>query len=170
MSPAERPLQGATVDHVAFSVGDLDAMVAFYTGLGFDERARSDLTPAPVRVALLRNRAGAAIELIAHSVSVPAEHARNPVDAAARQGLLHVALHVGNLDATVAAVVAAGARLIASPSLNSRGDARFAYVADPEGNLVELTALRHPGRGDILGGCPQEAVGNVERIYDPRCA
>jgi glyoxylase I family protein len=141
MSPVERPLQGATVDHVAFSVGDLEAMVAFYARVGFDERSRSDLAPAPVRVVLLRNPAGVAIELIAHTASVPAERARNPVDAAAHQGLLHFALQVGDLDATVAAVVAAGARPITSSSLNSRGDARFAYVADPEGNLIELISV-----------------------------
>jgi catechol 2,3-dioxygenase-like lactoylglutathione lyase family enzyme len=141
MSLAERPLESATIDHVALSVGDLDAMVAFYTRIGFDERARSDLAPAPVRVALLRNRAGAAIELIAHSASVPFAHAQNPVDAATRRGQIHFALQVGQLDPTIAAVVAAGARLITSPRMNSRATARFAYIADPEGNLIELVSF-----------------------------
>jgi catechol 2,3-dioxygenase-like lactoylglutathione lyase family enzyme len=136
--PTERPVESATIDHVALSVDDLDAMVAFYTRIGFDERVRSDLAPAPVRVVLLRNRAGAAIELIAHTASVPVERAPNPVDAATRQGQLHFALQAGQLDSTIAAVVAAGAHLITSPRMNSHGNARFAYVADPGGNLIEL--------------------------------
>jgi predicted enzyme related to lactoylglutathione lyase len=36
--------------------------------------------------------------------------------------------------------MAAGAELIAGPAANSRGDARFAYLRDPEGNLLELVS------------------------------
>jgi catechol 2,3-dioxygenase-like lactoylglutathione lyase family enzyme len=153
--PAERPLESAAPDHVALSVADLDAMTAFYARLGFDEVSRADLSPAPVRTVLLRNRAGTALELTAHRESAatgPA--ARTPADAARRRGLFHFALHadgpgasepgadglgVTGLDRAVTGAVAAGADLVAGPAPNSRGDARFAYVRDPEGNLIELT-------------------------------
>jgi hypothetical protein len=66
MSPADRPLQGATLSHFGRSVGDLDAMVAFYTRLGFDETARADFAPVPVRLARVRNQ-----ELVCQSVRPP---------------------------------------------------------------------------------------------------
>jgi catechol 2,3-dioxygenase-like lactoylglutathione lyase family enzyme len=166
--PAERPLENAVPDHVALSVADLDAMTAFYARLGFDEVSRSDFSPTPVRTALLRNRAGTALELTAHGESAAAGPAPGtPADAARRRGLFHLALHVGGtradgtradgtradgtsaggpdaggpggLDRAVAGAVAAGAELLSGPASNSRADARFAYVRDPEGNLIELT-------------------------------
>jgi catechol 2,3-dioxygenase-like lactoylglutathione lyase family enzyme len=142
MSPAERPLEDATIDHFALSVADLDTMVAFYTRIGFNERTRSDL--APVQVVLLRNTAGAAVELTAHQASLPLERPRNPIDAATHQGQFHVAIRVEKLDSTIATAVTAGASLITPPAMNSRGDTRFAYLADPEGNLIELVSPAPP--------------------------
>jgi len=140
MLPAERALESATTDHVALSVGDLDAMVTFYARLGFDEIAQSDFAPAPVRIALVGNVAGTVLELTEHRESVTVAPAGDPIEAAKRRGLFHCALRVAQLDRAVAEIVAAGARLIAGPAVNSRGDARFAYVADPEGNLIELVS------------------------------
>jgi catechol 2,3-dioxygenase-like lactoylglutathione lyase family enzyme len=140
MSPAERPLESAVNDHVALSVGDLDTMTAFYTRLGFDEIARSDFAPAPVRTAMVRNLAGMALELTAHQESAPGPLAAGPVEAARRRGLFHFALHVSRLDHAVTEAVAAGAQLVSGPAPNSRGDVRFAYVRDPEGNLIELVS------------------------------
>jgi catechol 2,3-dioxygenase-like lactoylglutathione lyase family enzyme len=138
MWPADRPLESATNDHVALSVGDLDIMAAFYICLGFDEIARSDLAPAPVRIVVLRNRAGTTFELTAHLDSVPGSVPESPLQAARTRGLFHCAMRVARLEQTVTGAVAAGAQLIAGPALNSRGDARFAYIRDPEGNLIEL--------------------------------
>jgi catechol 2,3-dioxygenase-like lactoylglutathione lyase family enzyme len=92
--PADRPLESATNDHVALSVGDLDAMATFYTRLGFDEFNRSDLAPAPARIALLRNQAGTVFELTAHQDSQPATPPDSPLQAAQTRGLFHCALHV----------------------------------------------------------------------------
>jgi glyoxylase I family protein len=113
-------------------------MIIFYASLGFDLEARYDLAPAPVVVALLRNRSHAGIELTAHTASVPADHPGDPVKAAARQGPHHFALKVGDLEATVTAALEAGAAPMTAPQPNSRGTARFAYITDPEGNLIEL--------------------------------
>jgi catechol 2,3-dioxygenase-like lactoylglutathione lyase family enzyme len=141
MSPADRPLESATNDHVALSVGDIDTMAAFYTRLGFDEIARSDLAPAPARIVLLRNRAGTTFELTAHMDSVPGPPPGSPLQAAMTRGLFHCAVRVARLDQAVTGAVAAGAQLITGPAVNSRGDARFAYIHDPEGNLIELVSL-----------------------------
>jgi catechol 2,3-dioxygenase-like lactoylglutathione lyase family enzyme len=140
MSPAERPLEGATIDHVALSVGDLDAMLAFYARLGFDEVSRADFAPAPVRTVLLQSGTGARLELTAHDESTETVPPVDAMDAARRRGLFHFAVRVASLDAAVEGTLAAGAVLLSGPAVNSRGDAHFAYLADPEGNLVELVS------------------------------
>ena len=131
-------LEGATVDHVALSVGDLDAMIGFYGRLGFRTIARSNFSPAPVRSALLRTRGGITLELTAHTGSIEAAPAAGPIEAAKRRGIYHVALRVRELDGAVAEIETAGGRLVVAPASNSRGDGRYAYVADLEGNLIEL--------------------------------
>jgi predicted enzyme related to lactoylglutathione lyase len=45
----------------------------------------------------------------------------------------------------VQAAVSAGAGLITRPAVDSRGEAQFAYIADPEGNLIELIGPLAPG-------------------------
>jgi catechol 2,3-dioxygenase-like lactoylglutathione lyase family enzyme len=139
MWPTDRPLESATYDHVALSVGDLETMVAFYTRLGFDEIARADFAPAPVRLALMANPAGARLELTTHTFSDPVPEA-GPLEAARHRGPFHFAVRVDRLAETVALCETAGARTVTPAAINSRGDGVFAYLADPEGNLIELTA------------------------------
>jgi len=62
----------------------------------------------------------------------------DPLDGAGVQGYFHWALYVDDLDEAVAAVIAAGARKVSGPAGAARPGARFAYVHDPEGNLLEL--------------------------------
>ncbi len=137
MPPAERPLESATFDHVALSVGNLEAMVAFYAALGFDEVSRRDFAPAPIRLATVVNQRGACLELTANGQSEPTP-ATDPVAASHRRGPFHFALRVERLADAVQAAVSAGAGLITQPAVDSRGEAQFAYIADPEGNLIEL--------------------------------
>jgi catechol 2,3-dioxygenase-like lactoylglutathione lyase family enzyme len=144
MPPAERPLESATIDHVALSVGDLEAMVAFYAALGFDEVSRRDFAPAPIRLATVVNRRGACLELTANDRSEPTTTA-GPIAASRRRGLFHFALGVELLADAVQAAVSAGADLITQPAVDSRGETQFAYIADPEGNLIELIGPPVPG-------------------------
>ena len=90
MPPAERPLESATIDHVALSVGDLDTMVAFYAALGFDEVSRLDFAPAPIQLATVVNHRGACLELTANGLSEPTP-ATDPIAASRRRGPFHFA-------------------------------------------------------------------------------
>ena len=56
----------------------------------------------------------------------------------ARQGYFHWAVYVGDLDAAYRKVLDAGGREVSSPAPAVRPGMRFAYVKDPEGNLLEL--------------------------------
>ena len=50
----------------------------------------------------------------------------------------HVGLSVGDLAATFDRVVGLGARPVMTPRPSPEPGVRMAFVADPEGNLVEL--------------------------------
>ncbi|MER7250759.1 VOC family protein [Kribbella sp. NPDC000426] len=53
-------------------------------------------------------------------------------------GYFHWALSVDDLDATFTHLLDAGATEVSAPAPAARAGARFAYVKDPEGNLLEL--------------------------------
>jgi len=116
--------------HVAVSVTDLDAARAFYRELfGFTELPRPDFTGAP--------GAWLAVgDLQLHLVASP----EMPV---LGRSFPHFALHVAteDFDATVDALRSAGVAFLGEPS--TREDfgrpVRAAFVADPSGNVVELT-------------------------------
>ena len=54
-----------------------------------------------------------------------------------RPGYRYLLLEIGNLDETVAACVARGARVVV-PAFELRPGRRVAQVADPDGNLIEF--------------------------------
>ncbi|GCD89909.1 VOC family protein [Nocardioides sp. LS1] len=126
-------------DHVGLNVADLDAMTSWYAGaLDLEVELEFALGHVPFRGAMLRHAAGWRIELLHRSGGVPGMQAASPVDAALTHGYGHVALEVPDVDATYDALLAAGATDRMSPRPSPEPGVRMAYVADPEGNLVEL--------------------------------
>ncbi|GAA5194251.1 hypothetical protein GCM10023322_58140 [Rugosimonospora acidiphila] len=132
-------MPGFVFDHVGLSVADLDAQRRFYgEALGLTEAEETvDLPAAHVRTAILRAGNGLKIELIERRGSLPQEFA-DPFDGAGAQGYFHWAVYVEDLGAAFASVLAAGAREVSAPADAVRPGMRFAYVKDPEGNLLEL--------------------------------
>jgi catechol 2,3-dioxygenase-like lactoylglutathione lyase family enzyme len=128
-------------DHVGLSVADLDAQRRFYAdALGLTEVEEAFALPeARVRSTILRAGNGLKIELIERGGSAPQEFA-DPYDGAGTQGYFHWAVHVADLDAAFARVLDAGGREVSPPAPGVRPGMRFAYVKDPEGNLLELIA------------------------------
>ncbi|WP_043717299.1 VOC family protein [Kutzneria sp. 744] len=126
-------------DHVGLSVADLDAQRRFYReALAMTEVEEELALPeAHIRTAILRSADGLKIELIERGGSAPQEFA-DPFDGAATQGYFHWALTVADLDATFAHLLRSGATEVSAPAPAVRPGARFAYVKDPEGNLLEL--------------------------------
>lgn len=126
-------------DHVGLSVADLDAQRRFYAdALGMTEVEEEFAMPeAHIRSTILRSADGLKIELIERGGSTPQEFA-DPFDGAGIQGYFHWALYVTDLGATVTKLLDAGATEVSAPAPAVRPGARFAYVKDPEGNLLEL--------------------------------
>ncbi|GAA1898330.1 VOC family protein [Asanoa iriomotensis] len=128
-------------DHVGLSVADLDAQRRFYAdALGLTEVEEQFALPeAHVRSTILRAANGLKIELIERGGSAPQEF-EDPFHGAGTQGYFHWAVYVDDLDAAFAKLLDAGAREVSAPADGVRPGMRFAYVKDPEGNLLELIA------------------------------
>lgn len=126
-------------DHVGLSVADLDAQRRFYRdALGlFEVEEHFEMPEAHIRTVILRGADGLKIELIERGDSTSQEFA-DPYDGAGVQGYFHWALYVTDLEATFEHLLVAGASEVSPPAAAVREGARFAYVKDPEGNLLEL--------------------------------
>jgi glyoxylase I family protein len=78
------------------------------------------------------------LELLHRPGSVAAGKPDTPAEAALLDGYGHVAFDVTDLDAAYDRAVARGARPVMPPCPSPEPGVRMAFVADPEGNLVEL--------------------------------
>jgi glyoxylase I family protein len=130
------------VDHVGLSVGDLDAASEFYSAaFGFVPQLEFELAPHPIRGLMMRHDSGMRLELFQHGASVPGLQGVTPVEALATRGYGHFAFAAPDIDPVFARALEAGASAVIEPSLSPEPGVRFAFLADPEGNLVELVEL-----------------------------
>ena len=129
----------ASAHHVGLSVADLDAEQRWYQlNFGLDDVVeRVQLSEPPVRTVVLRAPSGLRLELIELVGSQPSS-ADNPLEAARTQTYGHLALEVDDLDVAFSELTATGAHPVSPPAPGASPGIRFAYVQDPEGNLLEL--------------------------------
>jgi lactoylglutathione lyase len=118
--------------HVATRTKDLDAAIAFYERLGLHCARRSELTKNKATLVYMTRPSGDfSIELVYNWGK------DDPYEGGERFG--HFAFDVAELDEAYAALLAAGGTEVGRPPapLEGRGH-RIAFVADPDGNWVEL--------------------------------
>lgn len=143
-------MTSATFDHVGLTVADLDAMTSWYVAaLGLEVEFDFSLEDVEFRGVMLRSTQGYRIELSHRSGSTVGIQAASPVDAALIRGFGHLALDVPVVDEAYDELLAAGATDRMSPRPSPEPGVRMAYVADLEGNLIELldrTRAREGGR------------------------
>ncbi len=126
-------------DHVGLTVADLAAMTEWYAAaLKLDVELEFALDHVDFRGVMLRSPDGHRIELLCRSGSVAGLQAADPVEAALTRGFGHIAFDVPDVDAAYDALLGAGASDRMSPRPSPEPGVRMAYVADPEGNLIEL--------------------------------
>jgi len=126
-------------DHVGLSVADLEAAEAFYTNtFGFARQLAFELSPHPIRGVMLTHPGGFRLELFEHSASVPGLQATTPIEAHATRGYNHFALRSADIVGLWERAIEAGASAVMPPADSPEPGVRFAFLADPEGNLLEL--------------------------------
>ncbi len=137
------PVKG--LDHVGLSVGDLDAMATWYADVfGFEREVTLRVAPIELDIVMLIHPgAGHRLELLCRPGSARRSTPQDPAEAALHRGFGHLAFDVRDLDEMFARAVAAGARPVMTPRPSPEPGIRMAFVADPEGNLVELLDRTH---------------------------
>ncbi|MGC4942002.1 VOC family protein [Kribbella sp. DT2] len=115
------------LNHVGGPVQDLDTSLAFYTDLGAQVVDRLFMEGPKVTRVHLQLGTGL-IELL---------HNQNPAPDAT-YGLNHVGFMTDDLDGDYARLIAAGYSELTPPKIAGSGQGRLAFLADPNGNRVEL--------------------------------
>ncbi len=115
------------LNHVGGRIQDLDASLAFYTGLGAEVVDRLFMTSSRVNRVHIQIATGL-VELL---------HNEEP-DPDATYGLNHVGFMTDDLDADYARLIALGYAELSSPRVAGSGQGRLAFLADPNGVRIEL--------------------------------
>jgi catechol 2,3-dioxygenase-like lactoylglutathione lyase family enzyme len=117
-------------------VRDLERAIRWYAdALGLEHTVTAQV-PEGVEIAFVVDDGGAGVELFA--LEAPDAEAWDGPIAALRRGHGHVAFTVVDLDEVFARAVEAGGRAVWAPRPSPKPGQRIAFVADPDGNLVEL--------------------------------
>ena len=128
------------LDHVGLNVADLPASERWYVeafGYVRELELRIDVVDLDI-VMLLHPVRGDRLELLHRPGSRPGLRADNPPEAVLTEGFGHLAFDVLGVDLHYDRLVALGARPVMTPRPSPEPGVRMAFVADPEGNLVEL--------------------------------
>ncbi len=125
--------------HAGLSVNDLDKLKKWYSdNFALTEEQHFEMEAPKIRTVMLLAKNGFRIELIELKDSKREREFSDPLDACSVQGYGHVAIEVRNLDEAFENLIASGAKLVSKPSPAVQKGAFFAYVKDPEGNLIEV--------------------------------
>jgi lactoylglutathione lyase len=130
----------ARLDHVGLAVGDLQAAVSWFCevfGLVPELTLRVDALDLSIEM-LVHPVYGYRLELLHRPGSLAGRKPGTPGEAALREGYGHVAFDVTDLDGAYHRAVTRGARPVMPPRPSPEPGVRMAFVADPEGNLIEF--------------------------------
>jgi catechol 2,3-dioxygenase-like lactoylglutathione lyase family enzyme len=136
----------ARLDHVGLAVHDLAAAAEWYcAAFGFRRELVLRVDPIDLDIVMLLHPAhGDRLELLHRPGSAPGLRPADPAEAALSEAYGHIAFAVVDLDVEYERVVGLGARGVLAPQPSPEAGVRMAFVADPEGNLVELMQRGHP--------------------------
>jgi catechol 2,3-dioxygenase-like lactoylglutathione lyase family enzyme len=134
-------------DHVGITVADLDLVTAFFVALGLEVEGTGSvrgefvetvcgIPGAHCRIVMLR-LPGEGVRIELSSFVTPDHVPGSPAAMANELGLRNVSFEVGDLQATVDALVADGYGLVGGIG-EYEGSVRMAYVRGPEGIVVSL--------------------------------
>jgi len=124
--------------HVGLSVRDLDKAKRWYADvLGMTPGYTFEIASFGIRGCFMEGH-GTRVELFHRDGSHGGVGGKEPPEAMLTLGFGHIAFRVSDLDATYAEVLARGAAPVWDPRQSPEPGVRMAFVADPDGNLVEF--------------------------------
>lgn len=127
-----------TFHHIGLSVADLDVARAFYTDvLGFAVGWSFEIPEVAARGCFVEGQ-GMRVELLERAASVAVRLPADPITDMLSRGYGHFALTTADLDRAFGRYVAAGAAVVWDPRPSPEPGVRMAFIADPDGNLIEL--------------------------------
>ena len=128
------------LDHVGVNVADLAKAEAWYrAAFGLDRELAVRIDAADLDIVMLKHaELGHRVELLHRPGSRPGLRAADPAEAALTEGYGHIAFAVTGLDAVHSRLLGHGAREVMPPQPAPEPGVRMSFVADPEGNLIEL--------------------------------
>jgi lactoylglutathione lyase len=121
-------------------VADLARAEAWYAAaFGLEREFATRIEAVGLDIVMLRDTEhGHRVELLHRPGSGPGLRAANPAEAALSEGFGHLAFGVAGLDEVHGRLLALGAREVMAPQPSPEPGVRMSFLADPEGNLVEL--------------------------------
>lgn len=142
------------LDHVGLNVADLGATEQWYRdAFGYVRDLELHLDPLELDIVMLIHpERGDRLELLHRPGSDAGLRAADPSEAVLTEGFGHVAFDVVDVDEQFERLVALGARPVMTPRPAPEPDVRMAFVADPEGNLIELLDRSSGTAGPRPGG------------------
>jgi lactoylglutathione lyase len=149
-------------DHVGLSVADLDGEAAWYSAaFGFSVTTSFEVAALDLRGVFVVGPGGLAIELLERAGSAPGIQAADQADALLTRGYGHICLRVDDVDIVHARLLALGAAERMAPQQSPEPGVRMSFVADPEGNLIELLDRSGP-----VGSPSDGKSGRIDRPMD----
>ena len=127
-------------DHVGINVAGLAQAEAWYSAaFGLTREFATRIDAVDLDIVMLRNPGlGHRVELLHRPGSGPGLRAADPAEAALTEGFGHIAFAVTGLRATHSRLLGLGAREIMPPQPAPEPGVSMSFLADPEGNLIEL--------------------------------
>ena len=137
------------IDHVGLSVKDLDAQTKWYCN-NLDLRAVDPfvIPPISLRGVFVVGNDGFSIELLEREGSRPGLQAPDTATALLTRGYGHICIRVEDVEAWHERLLAAGATERMAPQDSPSVGVRMSFVADPEGNLIEIINRKGPAGYD----------------------
>lgn len=131
------------LDHVSYTVSDIDRSVAFYAKFGYEPVNRYTASGpeldvavatenADMEIQVMRRPDGGMLELVSYILQPSERAARNSVVGAA-----HLAFIVGDIQAAYEQLTADGVEFLSGPNTDRYGE-QWVYFRDPDGITVEL--------------------------------
>jgi lactoylglutathione lyase len=132
-------MSSVALDHAGLSVADLAKQTRFYReAFGFEPEFPFELPVGDIRGVMLKLPSGGRLELFERPGAAAGPKFGSPIEAIGVRGYGHVAVNAPEIDSVYLRALTAGGCEKVSPRPSPEPGVRFAFLSDPEGNLVEL--------------------------------